>query len=941
MAIVVPIISSFDSKGIDKAIKDFKKLQGSGERGAFSLMGITKAANTAGKNFAKFGAIGAGLAGVIGGSLVKAAYESQKVMKQTDAIIKATGGAAGLTGDQVGKLSQKLSLQAGVDDELIQKSLNLLLTFKKVHNEAGVGNDIFNRTAQAVLDMGNVFGSTDRAAIQLGKALSDPIKGITALKKSGIDFTEQQKQQIKVLVDSGKLLDAQKMILAEVESQVGGTAKATATGFDRMKVAIDNVQENLGDLLLPTIERLSNAIVDNVLPVLDQFKQIVGEQGIGAGINFLVGSVINAVNNMGAFGKVIIGVTTGILALNIATGIYKGTMTALTVATTLGSAAMKTLVEGIGAAKIAMATAGAITAVLVAAGIAYGVYSGRKAEAAKTTKDLTGALLAEKSAQSGLLVELYNSNKTARAFIDTQNALGLSNDDLAQYVNKGSGAASKFTEAFKKADQQANGIQPTLIRFRELLGLSADTSLVYVAKIRNLVIELEKMKGKQTDLNAVTALANKLAGITTTTTTTNTNNYTGLSKVIETAAQKFKKFSDAAQSVVSQQRNLRDSIKGVTDAQTGLTTATNSVISAQQNFANVTKGYGASSKQAAEAQKNLTAAQREATRAGFGLANAQQAVLDAQRKIADLTKAADPRNIQEAQDNLTEAQYRLTDAEQALVEARKTGKQRDIVEAEIAVREATNGVTDANTALAASQAAADPAVLTQAQQDLATAELDVKDAQDAQKTATENVTTAQGLLNEAISGAKEGTDAYQEALDKLKDAQKVEEEAIDSLRAAKEREIETTKTLVKANLLLQQSRKKLTTKQIKEANTLLNRLNTPVNVPAPTSTTSSSTPSFDFSGIDFSGVDFSGINIGGLATLASGGIVTKPTLALIGEGGESEAVIPLSKLGGMGGGDVYNITINSKIADQTLPDILVAELRKFNRRSGAINIQVA
>jgi len=41
------------------------------------------------------------------------------------------------------------------------------------------------------------------------------------------------------------------------------------------------------------------------------------------------------------------------------------------------------------------------------------------------------------------------------------------------------------------------------------------------------------------------------------------------------------------------------------------------------------------------------------------------------------------------------------------------------------------------------------------------------------------------------------------------------------------------------------------------------------------------------------------------------------------------------------GGDVYNITINSKIADQTLPDVLVAELRKFNRRSGAIDIQVA
>jgi SLT domain-containing protein len=93
-------------------------------------------------------------------------------------------------------------------------------------------------------------------------------------------------------------------------------------------------------------------------------------------------------------------------------------------------------------------------------------------------------------------------------------------------------------------------------------------------------------------------------------------------------------------------------------------------------------------------------------------------------------------------------------------------------------------------------------------------------------------------------------------------------------------------------------------------------------------------------GFDFSGFDFSGFSVGGLATLASGGIVTRPTFSLIGEGGEPEAVIPLSKMSGMGG-DTYNITINSKVADATLPDLIVAELRKFNRRSGAIDIQVA
>jgi len=873
MAIVVPIISSFDNRGVQKAIADFKNLNGAGQRSAFALMNTNKAVNTAAKNFAKLGAVGAGLAGVIGGSLVKAAYESQKVMKQTDAIIKATGGAAGLTTDQIGKLSQKLSLQAGVDDELIQSSLNLLLTFKKVHNEAGVGNDIFNRTAQAVLDMGNVFGSTDRAAIQLGKALSDPVKGITALKKSGIDFTEQQKDQIKTLVASGKSLDAQKLILAEIESQVGGTAAATATGFDRMKVAIGNVQENLGDLLLPTVERLSNAIVDNVLPVLDQFKEIVGEQGIGAGINFLVGSVLNGISSLGAFGKIVIGVTGAIVALNIATGIYKGTMMALNVVTTLGTAAMKTLVEGIGAAKIAMATAGAITAVLVAAGIAYGVYSGRKAEAAKTTKDLTGALLAEKSAQSGLLVELYNSSKTARDFINTQNALGLSTDSLTQYVQTGKGDVSKYTEAWKKADASANGIQPTLIAFRNILGLSSETSLVYVAKIRNMVEQIEKMKTKQTELNAIQELANKLTGTTGKETTDLTPKIDTVAKVVETAAQKFEKFNSALFGAANSNKSFTAAVKAAKDAQTDLATATQNVLTAQTRLNQIAAGYGAGSTQASEARKELTQAERDAERAGYALETANFAVKD-------------------AQDALTEA-----------------------------------------------QATGDPTKIRQAQIDLAEAKLSVKDAIDAVTTSTNNVAAAQKTLNEIVNGASTESETYKDALIDLQKAQKDEVDAIDNLSDAKLRELEATKALAKANLLLKMTKGKLTSKQMKAAMKSIDELKVASIVPTATAASGGGSSSTG-AGFDFSGLDFSGINIGGLATLASGGIVTKPTLALIGEGGESEAVIPLSKLGGMGG-DVYNITINSKIADQTLPDVLVAELRKFNRRSGAIDIQVA
>ena len=72
--------------------------------------------------------------------------------------------------------------------------------------------------------------------------------------------------------------------------------------------------------------------------------------------------------------------------------------------------------------------------------------------------------------------------------------------------------------------------------------------------------------------------------------------------------------------------------------------------------------------------------------------------------------------------------------------------------------------------------------------------------------------------------------------------------------------------------------------------------------------------------------------------LAEGGIVNKPTLAMIGERGP-EAVVPLDRYRGGGGGITVNI--NSTVADASLPDKIVQALRDYNRTTGPIRIQVA
>ena len=247
----------------------------------------------------------AGIAGMFGGILagigikdflgdaIGEARESQKVGALTTSIIKSTGGAAKITADQVGELANALSRKTGIDDEAIQTGSNLLLTFKNVRNEAGKGNDIFNQATAAALDLSKAgFGSIDSASKMLGKALNDPVKGITALSRAGVTFTQQQKDQIAVMVKSGDTLGAQKLIMKELQSQVGGAAEATATNAEKAKVTFDNLKETLGTYLLP--------IIDNVA---GKFVTFVTDMQNGVGVGGTVRDVFTGIGNVvGWFG---------------------------------------------------------------------------------------------------------------------------------------------------------------------------------------------------------------------------------------------------------------------------------------------------------------------------------------------------------------------------------------------------------------------------------------------------------------------------------------------------------------------------------------------------------------------------------------------------------------------------------------------------------------
>lgn len=216
------------------------------------------------------GALAVGGVVAFGKSALDAATESKVAAARIEQVFSSmgdvTGNAAQAAEDYAGVMSRRI----GVDDEVILAGQAQLATFGEVSSETARMAGIFDRATTAGADLAAAgFGSIESNAVQLGKALQDPTKGMTALAKSGVTFTDAQKEQIKVMQESGDLLGAQKIVLGAVEAQVGGTAEATSTAGGRMKVAFGEVQEQIGGFLLPIFSTLANVLANKVFPVIE------------------------------------------------------------------------------------------------------------------------------------------------------------------------------------------------------------------------------------------------------------------------------------------------------------------------------------------------------------------------------------------------------------------------------------------------------------------------------------------------------------------------------------------------------------------------------------------------------------------------------------------------------------------------------------------------
>lgn len=199
---------------------------------------------------------------------VKLAGEQELAEKKLNAVLKSTGGVSGATSQELLKLASSLQQVTTFGDEAIIGANSLLLTF------TSIGNDVMPQAMETILNMSEAMGQDlQSATLQLGKALNDPVKGVSALSRVGVQLTETQIQQIKTFDALGDTASAQKVILGELETQFGGLARASATTFSGAMQQLGNIvgdtAEKFGELLLPSL--------NTIIPVFKNIALKAGE----------------------------------------------------------------------------------------------------------------------------------------------------------------------------------------------------------------------------------------------------------------------------------------------------------------------------------------------------------------------------------------------------------------------------------------------------------------------------------------------------------------------------------------------------------------------------------------------------------------------------------------------------------------------------------------
>jgi TP901 family phage tail tape measure protein len=929
MAVGVNIVSQFDAKGITKAIRDFKQLEGAGAKATYGLRTLDKAAVNIAKNLAKAGLA----AGVLGGYAVKQFASFDDAMTQSTAIM--------------GNLS----------------------------------NDMKNKMADAARQMAreSTFSATEAAKsfYFLASAGLDAEASIQALPKV-TKFAQAGMFDMALATD----------LLTDAQSALGLTIRDDAVANMRNMTRVSDVLVKANVLANASVQQFSEALTNKAGPAMKSVGMDI-EEGV---------AVLAALADQGIKGAEA-GTQFGIALRDLQTKSIENRkeFEALGVKVFDSSGQLnnmgeivKQLEKGLGGMtdeqkKVTLSQMGfadrsvSVILALLGQGDAIVRYEEELRKAAGTTDEVADKQLDSLTSQMKLAMNAINdvAITIGEKLAPYVRGLAVFIQDLSKVIGKeGFGAGLAFTrdrifEVIGNMGTMGNvilGLTAAFVALRLVamaatvaqvafgVALMANPIGIVVAAIIALGVTLAalylKFEPVRTVINAIgkalvktfQEIAEKvmnyfiiqinavLVGINAMIWAANKLG-ANIEPIGYIALKSFGDTADAAHQAAVDVNALRKQFAGLREDRNleGTYKQIQSVTRAVRETKTETEktppfGGGAAKtiekvkeklQKYIDAMLGLNSAQKAARDSAKGVLKANTDLANANMKLAEAQEyfnriisgyGAGSREATDQQVELQKAQRR--------VERAGYGVEESLFAIEKAERDLAEVRLDPNSSAMA---------IREAEIKLAEAKLSVADATDSQRDATENLSVAERRLDEIINGAREDSETYKTALDRLNDAKKAQADATDAVTEAYERQRDALIKLREAEEKLQEVRQKTSAGVQARGNAILN---TPLGIQA---------PSAGAEGINAWDWDI----YSGIIPFAKGGVVTSPTLGLIGEAGP-EAVIPLSDMGAMGGMNiVVNINAGMGTDPAALGDEIVNVLQRYNRRNGALPLKVA
>jgi hypothetical protein len=884
MAVIVPVVTTYNAKGINKAISDFKKLETTGQKMAFGLRGADQATGALVKGLAKAGAV-AGVAGaIIGRSLIKSASDLQESVSKINAVF-------GNSSRTVIAWSETTAKALGVSQ---RQALEAAGTYGNLFQAFGMSAPQAQEMSMSLVELAADMASFNNVPIEDALlALRSGLSGeAEPLKRFGVAINDARLKQEAlnmglyngkgVLSVASKSQAAYALILKDTALQQGDVARTSDGVAFKMKsfsAQVADVQSQIGTALIPIFSSLMSFMNDRVLPVFVEFADVLGKEGLGASLGVLADGFFSFTSSLGTTGTTILTLIGAVTALRGATIAYN-------------------IVMGVSAAILPIFMKSLQGATVAQTQLNVAMYA-----------NPIGLVVAAVVAFVAVMAILYMRFEAVRKAVNfvgdaliflVKNTIALVQNTFISFINL---AIDGFNLLIKAANLFGAG-------FDEIPRMSY---VAFHALGENAKGATKDIYGVQEALRQVRNEERALEGKTLLP-PVDPPGPSGAAKQIETAKQKLEKYTSALEkvkgsserlmsankSLVSSQKRVTEATKSVESAQAKLAESVDAVTVAEANLERVRSGLGIGSAESQKAARDVADAQRELENAGYGVEDSQFALLDAESELQALRLNAEAttRDLREAEINLARAKISLTESQ--LRQTDQTEKLKDL----------------------------------------------------------------QTEFNEVTNGAGEGTERYTEAMDALTEAKLANQEASIALDEAKQNEIE-------ANEDLEQSVKDLTKAQwdLFDAEKALAELRntTPAGVVSraeadikareeapvasglpfksfmdavralhPNSPTLGKPDALNASRSRFP-LLYKEYQKAGLA-FAKGGIVTSPTIGLVGEAG-AEAIIPLDKLQT---GTVINVTVNAGMGADggQIGNEIVDALKRYQRRNGSIPISV-